>query len=140
MRLTDPGCRVSQHFAKPDPSRRYQAINGRKIGAAADQILTWSRLMSFHGFDGLTQSIGYVASTLVLTTFCFSNPLWLRLFALLSNVAFIAFGYLGSVHPVMLLHMILVPINGFHLAGLLLARSADMRPRADQSTAQSFSP
>lgn len=80
--------------------------------------------MSLPGLDGFTQTIGYVASTLVLATFCLSNPLWLRTFALLSNIAFIAFGYLGSVHPVMLLYIVLLPINGVHLAGLLLTKSS----------------
>jgi hypothetical protein len=69
--------------------------------------------------DSLTQLIGYVASGLVLTTFCFSNPIRLRLFALASNIAFIAYGCFGEVYPVMLLHIVLVPINLFHLARLL---------------------
>lgn len=65
------------------------------------------------------ECIGYVAGGLVLTTFCFSNPVQLRCFALLSNIDFILFGYLGVIYPVMVLHMILVPINCFHLFRLL---------------------
>jgi CRP/FNR family transcriptional regulator, cyclic AMP receptor protein len=63
--------------------------------------------------------LGYAASALVLATFCFSNPLWLRSFALLSNLAFIAFGYMESVYPVLLLHLLLMPINVVHLAKLV---------------------
>jgi CRP/FNR family transcriptional regulator, cyclic AMP receptor protein len=69
--------------------------------------------------DSLTQLIGYVASGLVLTTFCFSNPIRLRIFALASNIAFIAYGCYGQIYPVMVLHIVLVPINLFHLASLL---------------------
>jgi CRP/FNR family transcriptional regulator, cyclic AMP receptor protein len=78
--------------------------------------------MSMFELDGGSQLLGYVASALVLTTFCFSNPVWLRIFALLSNVAFIAFGYVSKVFPVMLLHMILVPINSFQLTSVLRTR------------------
>ncbi len=70
--------------------------------------------------NSFTQVVGYIASGLVLTTFCFSNPVRLRLFALGSNVAFIAYGYFGEVYPVMLLHIILMPVNLYHLARLLL--------------------
>jgi hypothetical protein len=69
--------------------------------------------------DTFVECTGYAASALVLATFCFSDPVRLRLFALLTNVAFIAFGYFGSIHPVMFLHIILMPINGFHLVKLL---------------------
>ena len=74
-----------------------------------------------HGvqIDSLTQLIGYVASGLVLTTFCFSDPIRLRVFALASNIAFIAYGCYGQVYPVMVLHIVLLPINLFHLARLL---------------------
>ena len=70
--------------------------------------------------DSLTQLVGYFASALVLTTFCFSNPVKLRLFALASNIAFIAYGHFGEVYPVMVLHIILMPINLYHLSRLLL--------------------
>jgi hypothetical protein len=92
----------------------------------------------------LTEMMGYTASALVLMTFCFSNPMWLRAFALLSNAAFIVFGYLDAIHPIMFLHMILVPINGYHLSKLLRPRfricgkTSRFLVRPDQSTAQSL--
>jgi hypothetical protein len=72
--------------------------------------------------EALTDAMGYAASALVLATFCFSDLTRLRIFALLSNFAFIIFGYLGSIYPVMLLHMILLPINIFHLGKLLFPK------------------
>lgn len=77
--------------------------------------------MVYFTADALIECVGYAACALVLTTFCFSNPILLRIFALLSNAAFIAFGYLGEIDSIMLLHMILVPINGFHVAKLFPA-------------------
>ncbi len=75
----------------------------------------------------LIEAVGYAASALVLATFCFSDPVRLRIFALMSNIAFIGFGFLGAVYPVMVLHMILLPINSFHLAKLVMAGGAPHR-------------
>jgi hypothetical protein len=84
----------------------------------------WSGAMSHLATDAFIATLGYGASALVLATFCFSNPTLLRIFALLSNVAFIAFGYIGEIYPIMLLHLVLVPINMFHLAKLLVSELA----------------
>ncbi len=81
------------------------------------------------GADSLTEAIGYTASLLVLVTFSFSNPVRLRLFALASNVTFIIFAFMGGIHPIMLLHMILLPINAFHLTKLILARPRALHAR-----------
>ena len=79
--------------------------------------------------DLFTEAMGYAASALVLATFCFGNPVSLRLCALLSNAAFIVFGYFAGIDSIMLLHMILVPINGLHLARLLKPQlSASLAP------------
>jgi CRP/FNR family transcriptional regulator, cyclic AMP receptor protein len=84
--------------------------------------------MDSAALDTSSECIGYAASGLVLATFCFSNPVWLRLFALMSNVAFIAFGYMEAIHPVMLLHLALLPINAYHLAKLLPATAPILSP------------
>jgi len=60
--------------------------------------------------------LGYVACALVLTTFCMNSLVTLRFAALLSNVAFIAYAYYQDLPPIMLLHAILVLINGFRLS------------------------
>ncbi len=54
---------------------------------------------------------GYVASALVFTTFCMRTMIPLRLAAILSNVAFIAYGYFGHLYPVLILHSVLLPLN-----------------------------
>jgi CRP/FNR family cyclic AMP-dependent transcriptional regulator len=59
---------------------------------------------------------GYVASGLVLATFTMRTMIPLRLLGIASNVAFILYGYLDSLIPVVVLHAILLPLNIYRLA------------------------
>ena len=63
--------------------------------------------------------IGYLASGLVLLTFTAKSMLTLRILAILSNFAFICYGIIGSIIPVLCLHLILLPLNVTRLAQLL---------------------
>jgi hypothetical protein len=74
--------------------------------------------------------IGYAAAALVLATFCMRSMGALRSVAAASNVAFILYGYLGSFPPVLLLHVLLLPINAYMLLQLCALRQRDgERPR-----------
>lgn len=66
---------------------------------------------------------GYVASALVLLTFCMREMFWLRTVALCSNAAFITYGYIATLPPVFFLHVVLMPINFFRLMQLLKVRT-----------------
>jgi len=59
--------------------------------------------------------IGYVASLLVLATFCMSGMVPLRAVAIASNVAFIGYAALAGLSPVLLLHVLLLPMNAYRL-------------------------
>jgi CRP/FNR family cyclic AMP-dependent transcriptional regulator len=59
--------------------------------------------------------IGYLASALVLATFCMRNMVALRCMAMASNVAFIAYGGLADLGPVLVLHLLLLPVNALRL-------------------------
>ena len=59
----------------------------------------------------MTLYIGYLASTLVLCSFLTRTMRPLRCIALGSNVAFIAYGVLAQIYPVLILHCILLPVN-----------------------------
>jgi len=61
------------------------------------------------------EGIGYLAASLVLATFCMKSMDALRLAAIASNMAFIAYGYFGHLTPVLLLHALLLPINIYRL-------------------------
>jgi hypothetical protein len=58
---------------------------------------------------------GYIAAALVLATFCMRTMMPLRLTAIASNVAFIAYGALGGLTPILLLHGVLLPLNIWRL-------------------------
>ena len=65
------------------------------------------------------EPIGYLASLLVLATFCMRGMVALRLVAIASNVAFIAYGALADIGPVLLLHVLLLPTNAWRLCEAL---------------------
>ncbi len=59
----------------------------------------------------LAESIGYLASALVLAAFCMRDIVALRVVAIMSNVAFIGYAALADLHPVLMLHVVLLPMN-----------------------------
>jgi hypothetical protein len=67
----------------------------------------------------MTDVLGYAASFAVLATFMVRNMMPLRMLAILSNVLFILYGYEAHIHPVLLLHLALLPINLVRLTGLM---------------------
>ena len=74
------------------------------------------------------EPIGYLASLLVLAAFSVRGMVALRLLAIASNLAFIAYAALAGIHPVLLLHGLLLPVN---LLRLLQALRERPRRRAD---------
>jgi len=59
----------------------------------------------------LIEVLGYAASGCVLATFCMRAMIPLRVVAICSNVLFALFGALAHIYPVLLLHVILLPVN-----------------------------
>jgi CRP/FNR family transcriptional regulator, cyclic AMP receptor protein len=59
--------------------------------------------------------LGYAASATVLATFCMSTMIPLRVTAILSNLLFALFGFRAHIYPVMMLHLILLPVNVLRL-------------------------
>jgi CRP/FNR family cyclic AMP-dependent transcriptional regulator len=55
--------------------------------------------------------LGYTASASVLLTFCMSTMVPLRVVAIGSNVLFASFGALAHIYPVLVLHVVLLPVN-----------------------------
>ena len=74
------------------------------------------------------EPIGYLASLLVLATFCMRDMVSLRVVAIASNIAFISYGALAEISPVLLLHVVLLPVNMLRLSESV--RSA-LRRRAE---------
>ena len=79
-------------------------------------------------------AVGYLASCLVLVTFCMHTMVSLRAVAICSNVAFVVYGISAAVYPVLVLHLILFPLNIAHfLRMILILRRARFAANTDLS-------
>ena len=83
----------------------------------------------------LINGIGYLASGLVLLTFCMSTMLSLRAVAICSNFAFISYGLGAKLYPVVGLHIILLPLNV-----IMLFRMINLLRKAKRAAATDLSP
>src|SRR5687768_5497426 len=78
---------------------------------------------------------GYLASLLVLATFCMKTMIPLRSAAVASNIAFIVSGFYDHVYPVLALHMVLLPLNAWRAVQMLrLVRRVEAASKGDLST------
>ena len=66
-----------------------------------------------------SDALGWIAASLMITTFCCVKTHHLRACALAANVGFIAYGCVGHLLPIVILHMVLLPINGYRLVKAL---------------------
>jgi hypothetical protein len=81
------------------------------------------------------EAAGYLASALVLATFCMKTMIPLRGAAICSNVAFIVYGFYDNLYPVLILHAILLPLNIWRAVQLLrLIRRVEAASKGDLST------
>ena len=63
----------------------------------------------------VSEIAGFIASGLVLLTFAMRDMRLLRAAAICSNVAFIIYGGLNWLLPVLALHLLVLPLNIFRL-------------------------
>jgi hypothetical protein len=86
------------------------------------------------GLMDTSEMVGYLASALVLLTFCMKTMMPLRLFAIGSNIAFIVYAAMAALHPVLVLHAILLPLNVYRTVSLMrLLRRVRDAARGDLS-------
>jgi len=67
----------------------------------------------------VAEAAGYLAALLVFLTVYMKTMVPLRIVGICSNFAFIAYGYLGGLYPVLILHLILLPLNTLRLREML---------------------
>jgi hypothetical protein len=63
----------------------------------------------------ITEAFGYLAAGIVFLTFCMRTMLALRIAAIVSNLAFIAYALLAGLLPILILHVALLPLNVLRL-------------------------
>jgi hypothetical protein len=83
------------------------------IAPASAFAAGWFQIM-----PAISEANGFVASILVLTTFTMTDMRTLRIVAIFSNVAFIAYSALEWLPPVLILHLTLLPLNALRLTEL----------------------
>ncbi|MDQ2735452.1 MAG: hypothetical protein M3Y55_10780 [Pseudomonadota bacterium] len=80
------------------------------------------------------EALGWAAALLTMLTFISVDMRQLRLLALVANAAFIAYGSMAHLLPVMALHLALVPVNLWRLKHAL--RRGAPTPAAQHAPAQ----
>jgi hypothetical protein len=60
-------------------------------------------------------AVGYLAAVLMIGAFAMRTMIPLRVCGIVASALFIAFGYLSRNYPVLILHLILLALNGFRL-------------------------
>jgi hypothetical protein len=81
------------------------------------------------------EATGYLASALVLATFCMKTMIPLRCAAISSNIAFIVYGFYDGLYPVLVLHAILLPLNAWRAIQMLrLIKRVEAASKGDLST------
>ncbi|MBL7479316.1 hypothetical protein [Legionella bononiensis] len=69
--------------------------------------------------ESMIDLVGYVASSLVFATFYVKRILTLRLIAICSNIAFILYAFECNLHPIFILHSLLLPLNIYRISELI---------------------
>ncbi|MBV9347817.1 MAG: Crp/Fnr family transcriptional regulator [Pseudolabrys sp.] len=81
-----------------------------------------------------TDVAGYVAAVLVFMTFYMKTMIPLRVVGICSNCVFILYAFMGSLYPVLVLHIILLPLNSVRLRQMLrLTKQVRAASQADLS-------
>jgi CRP-like cAMP-binding protein len=68
---------------------------------------------------GIAEIAGYLAAALTFLTFYMRTMIPLRVVGICSNCAFITYGLLDGLYPVLILHLILLPLNSLRLREML---------------------
>ena len=77
---------------------------------------------------------GYCASALVFMTFCMKTMVPLRVTAIASNFVFIIYGFFGELYPVLILHLVLLPMNVWRTVEMLrLVKRVETAAKGDLS-------
>ncbi len=64
--------------------------------------------------------VGYAAAVCVFLTFYMKTMIPLRVAGIISNLFFITYGYLALAYPVLVLHLVLLPLNSMRLRQMIV--------------------
>jgi hypothetical protein len=63
--------------------------------------------------------VGYLAGILLVLTFFMRDMVQLRITAICSSIAWLAYGFSATLYPIIILHLILAPLNVYRLTQTL---------------------
>src|SRR5262249_56419883 len=84
--------------------------------------------------------LGYIAAGFVFATFWMKTMVPLRVLGLVSNIGFIAYGYLAAAYPPLLLHLILLPLTIVRLHDMTQLIKQVEKPEPDDLNMQWLKP
>jgi CRP/FNR family cyclic AMP-dependent transcriptional regulator len=88
------------------------------------------------------EMLGYVAVAVNIGVYLMRTMIPLRVFAVATNILFIGWAFLAGVYPTLLLNCILLPLNGYRLAEMMIlvrrARIAATKHDIDMNTIRPF--
>jgi CRP/FNR family transcriptional regulator, cyclic AMP receptor protein len=73
-------------------------------------------------------AIGYLAGFLLVLTFFMRRMVPLRIVAICSSVAWLVYGALGGLYPIIILHIVLLPLNIYRLWQALREGQSETAP------------
>ena len=76
-----------------------------------------------------TDTIGYLAAFLLVLTFFMRRMIPLRVTAICSSIAWLTYGWADTLYPIIVLHMVLLPVNSYRLWQALTADSDEAAVR-----------
>src|SRR5688500_4467065 len=107
---------AAAHRGRSDLSRSIAAEPSRHPGKPVEPPAGAAQRKSTMNPDTFASDLlGYAAAGLVLLTFLAQSMGTLRVVAIASNVMFIGYALLADVTPVLLLHVLLLPLNAWRL-------------------------
>jgi len=65
------------------------------------------------------EALGYVGGIFSIATYSMKTMIPLRIMAIISNVVFIVYGAIDEVYPVLILHVVLLPLNAYRLRQMM---------------------
>jgi CRP/FNR family cyclic AMP-dependent transcriptional regulator len=81
----------------------------------------------------MIEFVGYLAASFVFLAFSMKGIVPLRLVALCSNICFLIYGFGLHLTPVIILHLALIPLNGWRLWAVARKRASGILPLKSSS-------
>jgi uncharacterized membrane protein YagU involved in acid resistance len=76
----------------------------------------------------ISDGVGFLAAAFTLLTFLQTAMVPMRFAAIAATLSFISYGALAGCLPVLVLHLILLPVNGYRVWASMVQQLAETRP------------